>query len=110
MNIREMLRAAAAPKPVEVRIADLADPVYVRMLTVGEILEQTEDTKDGDNRPAIARALARVLVNADGSPVYDAGSPESLQEIMKLPWPIVRAIMEPANKLNGLATGEAGKG
>jgi hypothetical protein len=107
MNIREMLRAAAAPKPVRVEVEGLAEPVYVRMLTVGEILEQTDDTKDGDNRPAIARALARVLVNEDGSPVYDPNSAESLTEIMALPWPYVRAIMEPANKVNGLANGTA---
>jgi hypothetical protein len=110
MNIREMLRAAAAPKPVRVEVNGLADAVFVRMLTVGEILEQTNDTKDGDNRPAIARALARVLVNEDGTQVYDPNSADSLQEIMTLPWPIVRAIMEPANKVNGLTTGEAGKG
>jgi hypothetical protein len=109
MNIREMLRAAAAPKPVRVEVEGLAEPVYVRMLTVGEILEQTDDTKDGDNRPAIARALARVLVNPDGSPVYDPNSPESIQEIMSLPWPYVRAIMEPANRVNGLTTAVAAK-
>lgn len=104
MNLREAFLAASRPAPKQLpKIDGIEADVYVRQLTVGQILEQQEDMKDGANRPAVARAFARVVCNADGSLVYDSKSDDDVNEILQLGWTQVKAIMEHANKLNGVA-------
>lgn len=108
MNLREAFLAASKPAPRKITVEGIQADVYVRVLTVGEIIEQQEDTKDGQNRPAIARAFARVVVDADNMAVYDSKTPEDITAILALPWPFVKKIMEQANKVNGVeAAGEA---
>ena len=106
MNLREALTAASQPAPHKIEVEGIDAEVYIRTLTVGEILSQQDDMKDGTNKPAIARALARVLVDASNVPVYNGGTQEDIQAILALPWPFVKRIMEQANVLNGVAPAE----
>ena len=107
MNLREALTAASQPAPRKIEVDGIQADVYIRTLTVGEILGQQEDMKDGANKPAIARALARVLVDADNQPVYNGNAQDDINAILALPWPFVKMIMEQANKINGVASEEA---
>ena len=107
MNLREALTAASQPAPRKIEVAGIEAEVFIRTLTVGEIIGQQEDMKDGANKPAIARALARVLVDANNQPVYNGNTQDDINAILALPWPFVKAIMEQANKLNGVASEDA---
>ena len=104
MNIRDKLLALVSPKPVAAEIEGFGT-VHLRTLTVGEILEQQTDVVDGDNRPGIARAVCRVLVDESGAQVFDPKNADDLASVLNLPWPFVRAVLEKGNKLNGLEAG-----
>lgn len=106
MKLREAFLAASKPTPRKVAIEGIDAEVFIRVLTVGEILEQQEDVKDGENRPAIARAMARVVVDENNALIYDPKSADDIAEILTLPWIYVRAIMEHANTINGLVKAE----
>jgi len=106
MNLREAFTAASRPPPSKIDVEGVQADVYARTLTVGEIIDQQKDTADDDNRPAIARAFARIVTDADGLAIYDAKKAEDIQAILALPWPLVKAIMEGANKVNGVVVGQ----
>jgi hypothetical protein len=106
MNLREAFLAASKPAPKKIVVEGIEADVYIRVLTVGEIIDQQKDTKDDDNRPAIARAFARVVVDADNQSIYDTKAPEDIAAILALPWPFVKRIMEQANIINGVAAAE----
>jgi hypothetical protein len=107
MNLRDALTAASRPAPTKLIVEGVQADVYARTLTVGEVIDQQEDTKDEKNRPAIARAFARIITDENGAAVYDSKQPEDIQAILALPWPLVRRVMEQANKVNGVATSQA---
>lgn len=107
MNLRDAFRAAARPAPKQITIDGIDAEIFIRVLTVGEIIEQQADVKDDENRPAIARAFARVVVDANNAAAYDAKSADDINEILSLPWLYVRAVMEQANVINGLVKAEA---
>ena len=117
MSLREQLRAFTNPKPKRYDVEfdfdgqRVTQEIYVRTLTVGEILSQQVDVaKAGDeNRAALARAFCRTVTNADNSPVYNPDSKEDVQEVLTLDWQFVRAAMETANKHNGLGGVETPK-
>jgi len=107
VGIRETILASAHPKPKAVEVAEWGT-IYIRTLTVGEILEQQTDVKDGENRPAIARALCRVLCDEQGQRVFDPAQASDVDSVLALPWLLVRNVMEAANEHNGLVvTGKA---
>jgi hypothetical protein len=107
MNLREAFTAASRPPPTKLEVQGIEADVFARTLSVGEIIEQQSDVKDDENRPAIARAFARIISDADGMAIYDSKKPEDIQAILALPWPLVRRIMEQANKVNGVDTPQA---
>lgn len=107
MNLKEKLLALSNPKPVALDLPELGGGYFIRILTVGEIMEQQADVKDGDNRAAIARGVSRVLVDANNVPIFDPADKASIDAVLQLPWPLVKKIMEQGNAVNGVGAGEA---
>jgi hypothetical protein len=110
MSIRDAILATANPKPAPAEV-DGWGTVYFRTLTVGQILSQQTDLKTSgeENHAALARALCRVLVNEDNTYVFNPDVKEDVQHVLSLPWQLVKAAMEQANKHNGIGV-EAPKG
>jgi hypothetical protein len=102
MSVRDTLRAAAAAPPEPFEHALLKAPLFLRMLTVGQILSQQVDIVDENDRPAILRAFARVVCEADGTPIYDGESTDDMAELKGLPWSVVKAAMEKSAAMNSL--------
>jgi hypothetical protein len=102
-SIRDAILATAHPKPTAYDIEGWGT-VWFRTLTVGEILSQQQDIqKSGaDNQAALARALCRVLVNEDNTYVFDPNVKADVEAVLTLPWQLVKAAMEQANKHNGV--------
>ena len=105
-SIRDAIIAASRPAPVQCSVDGISSPLFVRVLTVGEIVAQDDDVKDEKNRPAIARALCRVLCDSEGNKEFDYHKQEDIDVILTMPWHIVRAIMKVANDVNGLRVGD----
>jgi hypothetical protein len=108
MSIRDAILATANPKPVAYEVTSWGT-VYFRTLTVGEILAQQTDLQKGGGdektaRLAMCKALCRVLVNPDNTPVFDPDNKDDLATVLTLPWQHVREAMEKSNKHNGLGT------
>jgi len=106
MSIRDAILATANPAPVAYEV-NAWGTVYFRTLTVGQILAQQTDLQKGgaDEKTAhlaMCKALCRVLVNQDSTPVFDPDKKEDLETVLTLPWQIVREAMEKSNKHNGL--------
>jgi hypothetical protein len=102
MSIRDAILATANPKPARYEIDGWGE-VYFRTLTVGEILsQQREVAAAGESQAAAARALCRVLVNEDNTPVFDPNSDTDVQAVLNLPWQLVKVAMEKSNEHNGL--------
>lgn len=108
MNLKEKLLALSNPKPIPVEAPELGAGYFIRVLTVGEIMEQQADAKDGDNRFTIARGVARVLVDENNKSIFDPNDKASVDSVLQLPWPLVKKIMEQGNKVNGVEAKEPG--
>lgn len=119
MSIRDRILATLAPAPHPIEVEGWGT-VYVRTLTAGDIVEQQEDAAvaqklidnghaNGEERPALARAIARVLANEDGTKVFDAHKKEDIELILQIPWPKLRQVMEAGNRLNGITKDEDNK-
>jgi hypothetical protein len=104
MNLREAFLAASKPQPVLLNVEGIDADVYMRVLTVREILESQEDAKRTGDKLAIARTFARLVCNADNTPVYSHTNTEDVAAILELPWHYVLTIVQAANKVNGAAT------
>jgi hypothetical protein len=111
MSIRDAILATAGPKPKAYQIEGWGT-VYFRTLTVGEILDQQKDVQAGakeDNRASLARAFCRVLVDENNVCIFDPNVLADIEAVLSLPWQMVRAAMEQANRHNGLAEDAAPK-
>lgn len=107
-KLRDSILAARKPAPTKIELGDWP-AVYVRTLTVKELLDQEGDQKDDKNRPAIARAFCRLICEEDGSVVFDSKNAEDIESVLNLPWPMVRRALEEGNKVNKLQVGEDAK-
>ena len=105
MSLRERLKAAAAPrKPLKVTVAGLDDPLYVRVMTVGErdawevlaLRSQTGKVPD-DFR---SRYLASTLCDEDGTRLFND---DEWREIAAMDSGIVSNMFDVAAKHNKLS-------
>lgn len=97
--------AANPPQPVEV---PKWGTVYVRFLTVADVEAASEAAapvadKDAPPRPKrdIARGVARILCDAEGTRVFDPSSPADIEFLASQPWALLRLITEAANAAAG---------
>ena len=101
--LRTALRSLAQDnKPARVEIAEIKQAVFVRRLTLGEVEQQSEDAKSKD-RSKLATAVARVLVDEEGTPLYDSTNDDDVLELSKMPWPLISRILDESNKINNLS-------
>jgi hypothetical protein len=101
-SIRDAIIAASRPPPHRFTVPGIDGDLFVRILTVGEIVRQDEDVKDAENKPALARALCRVLCDEAGMVIFNVNDKTDLETVLAMPWHIVRAMMTVANEVNGL--------
>ena len=88
-------------KPARVEVPEIGQPVYVRKLTLGEVEQQAADAKSGD-QSRLAYAVARVLVDDEGTPLYDRDNPDDIAKLLKQPWPLINRLLDESNKVNNL--------
>lgn len=100
MSLRDRILASTKPAPVQLKDMPEWGAAYVRVLTVGEIINQERDSADDKNKPQLARAFCRLLCEEDGTRVFDPDNPADIQAVLELPWPMVRRVLEDGNKAN----------
>lgn len=105
MGLKEQLQAAAAPrKPLKVQVDGLSEPIYVRVLKVGErdaweiLALRSPSGKVPDNFRS--RYLAMTLCNEHGTRLF---SDEQWPEIAELDSGIVANLFDVAAKHNKLS-------
>lgn len=94
---------AAAPRPVDV---PGWPRVYVRVLTVAEVDENTESDNASTDKRRLARGAARVMCDEAGVRLFDANNDADVTLISSQPWPLLQAVVAKANAANG--TSEVG--
>lgn len=113
MNRQELIAAMERTAERKVTAVDSVKEwgmVYVRLLTVEEVDEQTADTRaatetdaDGNvikrDRTRFARAAARALCDEKGDPIFDPHKPEDIALLAKQPWKLLRQVLESSDKL-----------
>lgn len=105
MGLRESLKAAAAPrKPLKVQVDGLAEPLYMRVMTVGE-RDAWElaglESKNGKIPPDFrSRYLAATLCDSDGKRLF---SDAEWHEIAAMDSGIVGKLFDIAAKHNKLS-------
>jgi hypothetical protein len=98
--LRAAIAALASKPPTKVSVPEIGD-LLVRQLSVGEVEENARDSKSADPF-RIARALARVLCDEDGSLIYDPKSDDDVGELAKAPFSVMNKVLDAANKAAGL--------
>jgi hypothetical protein len=107
MSLRDRILASSKPAPHALDTSKWgagngADwgTVYVRTLTVGEIVMQSEESADDKNKPSLARAFCRLLCDENNQQVFNPASQDDINTVMSLPWPLVRKVLEEGNAIN----------
>lgn len=95
MNRDELIAAMQStagekPSPVEVKGWGT---VYVRSLTVAEVEEHAEDTKDKKDKNRIARAAARVICDESGKRLFDPDNESDVKLIASQRWSLLRKVL-----------------
>lgn len=108
--MRTTAAAAAAPRPVDV---PGWPRVYVRVLTVAEVDENTAADNASTDKRRLARGAARVMCDETGARLFDASNADDVALIASQPWPLLQAVVAKANDVNGESEkgiAEAGNG
>lgn len=100
--LRNLLSGLKKNKPARVEVPEIGDAVFVRKLTLGEVEQQSADTKSGD-QSRLAYAVARVLVDEGGEPLYNKDMPADITELQEMPWTLINRILDESNKVNSLS-------
>lgn len=96
-NLRDAIREFRGQprKIISVVVPDIEDPVILQRLKYGEI----KDIIGGDVIQHVGLMLARMIVDNDGRRLFED---EECGELDELPTKSIEALMEAANKLNGV--------
>lgn len=104
-SLRDRILSTAKPAPHILETEEWG-AVYLRILTVGEVVVQTDETQDDKNKPALARAFCRLLCDENGNRVFDPTKQEDINTVLELPWPVVRKVLEEGNAVNKVKVDE----
>lgn len=99
-DLRKLMMATAVVRPMAVETKEWGT-VHVRAITVDELEEQSEDTKDWKNKRRIARGAARVICDSGGGRVFDPDNEEDVALIGRQPWPLLKQVIDAADEFNG---------
>lgn len=95
-------------KPSEVDVP-VWGKCYVKQLTVAEINAQTADTTSKDDKKAFARAAARVIVEPDGTRVFDPLKDEDISFLAGQPWALLQKVVSASDRFNALTEAAVGE-
>jgi hypothetical protein len=90
------MTATAAEKPVAVKVPKWGT-VYVRMVTVAEVEEQSADTEDKADKNRLARAACRVICDEAGKLLFDAKNAKDVDLLAGQPWPLLNRVLKASN-------------
>jgi hypothetical protein len=99
--------SASSPKPVKVE-ADGIGPVFVRVMTAFDAdytRKQLADLKAEDGCET-GRLLACLLVDEDGTLLFDVTNAETVLKLSKLPPGVSTKVLNAANAANGAEPGK----
>lgn len=105
---------AAMQRTAERKVTAVAVPewgtMYIRLLTVAEVDEQTADTRaaqkvdeEGNiikyDRTRFARAAARAMCDEKGDPIFDPHNAADVELLASQPWKLLRQVLDASDKL-----------
>lgn len=92
------MRVTAAPSLSSVDV-DGWGTLHVRQLTVSEVEDQADDTKDKKDKHRLARAAARLICDDTGSRLFDHANDDDVQLLANQPWHMLQKVLEVSDSL-----------
>lgn len=92
------MRVTAAPSLSSLDV-DGWGKLHVRQLTVAEVEDQADDTKDKKDKHRLARAAARLICDDAGNRIFDHADDADVQLLAQQPWHMLQKVLEVSGRL-----------